>query len=234
MKKGLILLLALICVGFLGGQAMAAPMLSDVLSGSGIDLGANDYSDSGAETVYLTDADGVNDDATAFLILEFAGWASSNTFGIYNPEATSEMLQVFSGSDSAIESVTLTFDIDAGTVTNNSTGDSADIGTEFGFYLNSPAPGIFYSEASLNQGNYDYALIYDTSDNQVGGLLGSDVVVAFEDLLGTDPNNDWDFDDMVVGISDVTPVPEPATVVISCLFLLGAGTFVRRKLHGTV
>ncbi len=27
-------------------------------------------------------------------------------------------------------------------------------------------------------------------------------------------------------------VPEPATMVISCLFLIGAGFFVRRKLHG--
>ena len=241
MKKRLILLLALMCVGFLCGHAMAAPMLSQVLSGSGIDLEGNDYSDTGAEAVTLSDTDGGNDDATVFLLLELAGYANSNIFGIYsytdNGNGTvsiDQTINIFSGSDDAISSATLQFDVATGDLTFHGTTYS-DFGTTFGFYIDVPDnTSNYYSHTSLNTDSSDHAGIYDTSDNDVSDLLGSDVIVAFEDLSGNNSNNDWDYNDMVVGITDVTPVPEPTTVVISSLFLLGAGVFVRRKLHGTV
>ncbi len=50
--------------------------------------------------------------------------------------------------------------------------------------------------------------------------------LGLEDLANL---GDKDYQDMVV---KVQAVPEPATMVISSLFLIGAGIYVRRKLHG--
>jgi hypothetical protein len=233
MKKFLLFLPFLLCIFLIAsGSAMAVPTLNQILGTSF----NPDYSDTGLDLVQLIDTDGTQDDATAFLFLELAGFAATNKFGIYDPDNSSTMLEVFDGGDSPITSVTLAFDIDNGTVTNQTTNVTKNIGTTFGFYLDSTARaadggGFFYSQTGLNSDGFNHMLLFDTSDNSNGQLLGSDVVVAFEDLLN---GGDQDWNDMVVGVSDVQPVPEPTTMVISSLFLLGAGFYVRRKLHRNV
>lgn len=72
----------------------------------------------------------------------------------------------------------------------------------------------------------DHALIFDTSDNTQSSLLGSDLVVAFEDLCFTTCGSDFDYDDVVVGLSMVV-VTEPSSA-----FGLLVGLFImvwRRK-----
>jgi hypothetical protein len=197
------------------------------ISDFGTKLTANSftYFDTGKELVQLTDTDGTNDDSTVLLFMEDAGFASSNILGIYDPNSFN-ILQVFSGPDSPFDSVTLAFDLATGTVTNNNTGLSASIGSTFGFYLTNGVNQTFYSQVALNPDRFDHFRLFDTSDNKAGSLIGSDVIMAIEDLYG---GGDRDYNDMVAGANDLKPVSEPGTLLLFGSALIGLAFFRRRK-----
>ncbi len=247
MKKLIVLLV--VCVGFaLADSAVACPVypeLDTVLSDDGgSPLVTNmvlldGVVHCGQSYVYLTDLT-FPETAVATLLLEAASYFGQNQFGIYNYDGSgiaptaAEMLLLFEGSDNVPSSATVQFDIVNGTAwydrNSNSTkdaGETADIGTVFGFFLVSPDSycGIsnptFYTDEMLNPDttSIEHGLIYDTR-HITGAIVGDpDVVVAFEDLLAG--HSDWDYSDMVVGVTDVAPLPEPATVA-----LLSLGSFL--------
>lgn len=210
----------LLLTAMLGVNANAALTLQDI---TGIP-GTSGYTDTGSEYLVLTDNDGVNDDATAFLFLELAGFADTNAVGIYEFSKSGadiilgDTLEVFSGAISPISSATIAFNLAAGTATAN--GVTANIDGTFGVYLQT-AGGTFYTHSFLN-GGADQALTFDTTDNTAGGLYGSDAVIAWEDLPRGSTYEDGDFNDLVIGISDVK-VPEPGVIALFGLGLLGFG-----------
>lgn len=215
------------CLMMVGLPAQALPTLYDI---TGI-LGTGVYQDTGFSAAGLSDTDGGYDDATAFLFFESAGFGNVNTFGIYDYEIGSggdlllgDTLEVFSGKASPITSATLAFDLSAGTVKHSGTKTTAQIGDTFGFYLSTPS-GKYYSHNLFNLDGFDHLLLFDTSDNSVGALWGSDLVLAWEDLWG---EGDGDYNDMVVGITDVRPVPESSALALVGLGLIALVVRIRR------
>lgn len=219
----------LLAAGLLAGtfsMAHAAPMsVFDLKTDSGNavfsdTLGEGDFYDNGATFATLHDTDGTQDSAGAFLLFEFAGFANINSFGIYDVQDSSQMLQVFSGGD-ASGGRQVEFDLGAGTA--ETVYGTANIGASFGFYLQR-GDNVFYSDAGLN-GGVDMTRIFDVTASQNTAFYGSSLIVAFEDLI----DGDFDYNDLIVGISDVKAVPEPGTLALFGLGLLGFGMTRRSK-----
>jgi hypothetical protein len=248
--KRLLIVLVLCLVTALANSASASivpPTLDEVVNGSMLvtDMSLlTGIAHSGQSYVSLTD---LTKPATAVatILLESAAYAGKNQLGIYNynglgvAPSASQMLVLFKGSAAAPSSATVEFDLAGGLAwydrNSNSVrdaGETASIGTTFGFFLISPDnyKGIcnptFFTDEKLNPDTKktEHGLIYDTR-HITGAISGDpDVVVAFEDLLAG--HADWDYDDMVVGVSDVAPVPEPMTIA---LLGLGSLVFIRKR-----
>jgi hypothetical protein len=218
-------------LAFVPATASAASITAGHLTTSG----GNSYTDSGAEFVHLTDVDGTNDDAITSLLLEDAGFSNQNTFGIYGFTQTgsgiaiTDTLQVFSGAATDTSQARISFNVAAGKAWLGAGPQPVNptlvknIGANFGFYLSGPG-GTFYSHSALNSGA-DQALMFDVRSEPTDEFKLADVVVAFEDSL----NGDRDFNDMVVGVSDVTTVPEPGSMMLLGTGLFGLAGVARKK-----
>ncbi|MEO0617276.1 MAG: PEP-CTERM sorting domain-containing protein [Pseudomonadota bacterium] len=167
------------------------------------------------------------------LILEFAGFANNNSFGIYDIYDSSNTLEIFSGSDSAGS-----FEVALGlgnTFISLFDGGAASFTTSaFGYYLSGPG-GNFYSQAHLNPGGADQMVAYQGDGDIYIDALGygatlfgpGDFILAWEDLPYT--NSDGDYEDFVVLVSSVTPIPAPAALGLLGFALMGLGLARRRR-----
>lgn len=177
--------------------------------------------------------------ASATIVLEIAGNAGNNTFGFYDSTDSTKKAQLFAGAASSGSKVYVKFN---GT-TLQSSADNVNFSnvsgggfgsTTFGFYLQGPA-GTFYSDPTLNGGK-DNLVAYQGFDGRKLSVAGNPTdwdsksfVLGWEDLNLS--NSDKDYNDLVLLVSQITPVPEPSTYVAGALLLIPVLVQVRRRMR---
>ncbi len=155
---------------------------------------------------------------TPTLVIEWAGWKNINVFGMFSGDPA--MHDIFLGPASAGVTATVTWTTPtSGTISGGAgvnTGPFSGISyLGFGFYIKPKEPlgTVYYTVDDLNPGaNKARALAYNLPNADSGNTW----VIAFED------HTDFDYNDLVVTVGGIVPVPEPAGILLlgSALLLL--------------
>ncbi len=168
------------------------------------------------------------------IVVELAGYAGTNRFGLYDIHNPHARVELFGGAASA--GATSLFNIDDDGRVYGATGFTGTTFSSniFGFYLET-LDGIWYSQSDLNHDGADHLVAYrgegDVINSPFGKRVWSDesFLLAWEDLASNRWDQDYnDFVLFVSGVEGVT-VPEPMSLGLFGLGLAGLAVTRRKK-----
>jgi hypothetical protein len=173
------------------------------------------------------------------IMLELAGNASTNSFGVYDLNDPNSRLAIFEGNDVAGDQAVLRLrqTVNGWRVSVQELGEGGwthqVISTgAFGFYLSTQANGTFFSQSSRNADGVDHLYAYQGTGTPFlrGPSSGEmfapqDYLLAWEDLAG---GGDRDYQDFVAVVQDISPVPLPTPVIMLISGLIGLVGVSRR------
>jgi hypothetical protein len=160
-----------------------------------------------------------NPDTLLFGIYSTAGGEKATVFGDFNTPVAKTIVEFEAG-----ESVVLNYKDGDG----NAVGDFVRYdftGQTFGFWI-SDGTNTYYSDAGLN----------DVNDNGIYGEEDDIALLVYNADPGSyvfagDLDGSRDFDNIVTQAESIKPVPEPATMILFGLGLIGVAGFGRKKLY---
>ncbi|MBN1932613.1 MAG: DUF4114 domain-containing protein [Desulfobacterales bacterium] len=169
-------------------------------------------------------------------IIEIAGYANLNSLGLYDPYNPSSHVELFGGNNGEGDLVLISIFAD-GSVYKNFSDQGIDFTqNEFGYYFINGAGDTFYSDTNRNSDGFDHMVAFQGNNIDIislppfspGTFTPNEFIFAWEDSLGGD---DQDFNDMILMVESVSPVPnpEPATLLLFGSGLIGVATIGRKK-----
>ena len=178
----------------------------------------NSLNDSRDELWTLTDSNGLYDDSGFTLEFSYGSFNSpDHSFGLYQYDTASNSisstLAIFDSNDSPGDRTNVIWDFVTDKVhTRHGNIDLSLMGgLQFGFYFQSDGQK-FYSQAALNQGGADaFGMYWDTDPFSTTNLI----------VYAGDNGTGRNYDHIQVSVDDVRPIPEPNSVVLMGLALLG-------------
>lgn len=201
---------------------------------SSVDVVNDALSDAADSTWAITGSGG---SVTTFIV-ELAGFALTNAFGIYDSTDENQFVTIFDGAATAGDQATVSILASGMVRINNSDTGISFGGNSFGYFLDSSARsdgGKWYSDTGLNSDNMDHMYAYEGTNTDTiqidpfsaGLWTDKEYALAFEDL--DKRVSDRDYTDMVVMVESVQPVPIPAAAWLFGSALVGVWGIGRRR-----